>query len=456
VRLTSPPGNRVTALRSSIRLAAAGATALDVWAVLLPALSFLQFQLGGQLIVSELLALAILPWLLRSRERLLVPRWLIGLWGAWLVFQIVTDIVVGSAFADWSRGWAAIVFTLIDVAVIIVLVSTPRRARLFALGLAAGGILGYVLAPLPTAATDPWKWAFAGPLAFILAALMSGAATSRRPLLAVGAFAAFGVINAFLQFRSMSGAALITAAYLLFVVIVTGRRRLRLRTVRTVAAGLACYGIAAVVVFVGLNAVTKAGLFGEAAEAKYEAQAGVVSATSPVDASNPLLVLLGGRSEILASVRAVVDSPLLGHGSWAKDAKYVDMQRQGLTELGILGGNQPTDPNLIPAHSYLMQSWIWAGLAGGIFWLAVALLALWLMGNLFSFRTELAPLIAFSTTLLLWNIAFSPYGNTQRLLAAFSIALCLLALRLGRAPDRGDDPGTARVTRVGPSARAIP
>ena len=136
----------------------------------------------------------------------------------------------------------------------------------------------------------------------------------------------------------------------------------------------------------------------------------------------------GGRG-FFASVRAIIDSPILGHGSWAKDPKYAKLQSQGLNDLGIVGGNQPTDPNLIPAHSYLTQSWIWAGLAGGLYWLAVAALALWLMGNLFAFRTGLAPLIVLSTTLLLWNVAFSPYGNTARFLAAFGIAVSLLALR---------------------------
>ena len=92
-KMSSPVG-RLSAASSTIRHAGAGATALDIWTVALPALSFLQFQLGGQLIASELLALAILPWLLRTRARVLVPTWLIGLLAAWLAFQVVTDIVV--------------------------------------------------------------------------------------------------------------------------------------------------------------------------------------------------------------------------------------------------------------------------------------------------------------------------------------------------------------------------
>ena len=432
---------------------------LDVWAFLLPAVSFLEIKLVGRLIVSELLALALLPWLLRSREHLRMPSWLIGLWTAWLVFQIVTDIVVHSAFMDWTRGWAAIVFTLIDLATLLVLAATPKRARIFAAGLAAGGLLGYVFAPYPAAATDPWKWAFAIPVAFILAATLSGASALRRPWIAIAAFAGIGLINAFAQFRSLSGVAFIASAYLVLAAVAANRRQLQRPTIARSIGGLTLYGAMAIAVFVGLNAAAAANLLGDAARAKYDAQAGVVegpspsSGPSPVGAlpttganagpipasgSNPLGVIAGGRSEILTTPRAILDSPILGHGSWAKDARYVELQREGLVEFGVPNGNEPTDPNLIPTHSYLLGSWVWAGLGGGVFWAAVAALALWLMANLYTVRSALSPLLVFSTTFLLWNIAFSPYGNTQRLFATFSIAVCVLGLRLVRDSQRSN------------------
>jgi hypothetical protein len=435
-----------------------------MWAFILPAISFLEIRLVGRLIVSELLALAIVPWLLRSPDRIRVPRWLFILWGAWLVSQIVTDVVVGSTFVDWARGWAAIVFTLIDLTVILALVSTPKRARIFACGLAVGGILSYVFAPTPNALADPWKWAFAGPIGFALAAVLSGVMGQRRPWLAVTVFAAFGVVNAFLLYRSLSGVALLTAAYLLFAAVVTARKRSRLGASARATAGVAFYGAAALAVYVTLGAAAAGGLFGLAAQEKFDDQSGAVTASSPVpvssapslsssagasppvpisssvSGSNPLGVLIGGRSEILTSPRAILDSPILGHGSWAKDPKYVELQRQGLIEMGVPNGNEPGDPALIPTHSYLLGSWVWAGLAGGVFWLAIAAIALWLVAKLYTSTVALSPLIMFSTTWLLWNIAFSPYGNTQRLYATFAIALCLLGLRLiGQIPAASRD-----------------
>jgi hypothetical protein len=438
---------------ASVRDLRARATTLDVWAFLLPAISFVEVRLVGRLIVSELLALAILPWLLRSPDRLRVPRWLLALWAAWLVSQVLTDVVVGSAFVDWARGWAAIIFTLIDLTVILALVSTPNRGRIFAFGLAVGGILTYVFAPTPNALADPWKWAFAGPIGFALAAALSGVMGERRPWLAVTVFAAFGVLSAFLLYRSLSGVALLTAAYLLFAAVVAGRNQFRLRRPAQAAGGLIFYGAAALAIYLSLGAAAAGGLFGQAAKERFEDQSGAVTASSPlpvpspvastpagtstpvptsstVSGSNPLGVLIGGRSEILTSPRAILDSPILGHGSWAKDPKYVELQRRELIEMGVPNGNEPGDPALIPTHSYLLGSWVWAGLAGGVFWLAIAAIVLWLIAKLYTSTVALSPLIVFATTWLLWNIAFSPYGNTQRLYATFAIALCLLGLRL--------------------------
>ena len=186
------------------------------------------------------------------------------------------------------------------------------------------------------------------------------------------------------------------------------------------AAGLVFLAVAVVGVLQLYDAAASGGLLGSDAQAKY------------VDQSGTFGVLLGGRSEVLASTQAIIDSPILGHGSWAKDFKYVDLLAQRLSSLGYEVGAGPSDVGLIPAHSYLMGSWVWAGFLGGLFWLAILGIAVWLLANLYSFRVELAPLLVFSATLLVWAIAFSPYGFSARITAPYGVALCLLGLRLVR------------------------
>ncbi len=405
-----------------------GVSALDLWAFLVPAVSFIELTIVGRLIISELLMLAMLPWLWNARDRLPLPRWIVVLWAGWLLGQIVTDLVVGSPFEDFARGWAAVIFTITDFAAILVLASTPRRARLLALGLATGGVLGFLFVPNAYAAVDPWKWAFALPVGLALAAGLSGTAGAKLPWLTVAAFAAFGALNLFFGFRSLGGVSLLTAGYLVLGV-VSGRRQVSSEpSMLRAAAGVALLSLTVVGTLQLYDAAASGGLLGSDAQAKYAEQSGTFG------------VLVGGRSEVLASTQAIIDSPILGHGSWAKDFKYVDLLAERRSSLGYEVGAGYSDVGLIPAHSYLMGSWVWAGFLGGLFWLAVAGIAVWLLANLYSFRVDLAPLLVFSTMLLLWNIAFSPYGFSGRIAAAYSIALCLLGLRLLSADRRVPHP----------------
>jgi hypothetical protein len=412
----------------------AGLTALDLWAFVLPAVSFVEITIVGQLIASEILALAMLPWLWGARDRPSLPRWFVVLWAGWLVSQIMTDLVAGSAFADYARGWSAIAFTFTDFAAILVLVSTPRRARLFALGLATGGVLGYVFAPNAFAAGDPWKWAFAIPVGFTAAAWLSGSGGARHRWLTVGAFVAFGALNLFLGFRSLGGVSLLVGGYLILRMVHGRGQAFPHRSMLRAVAGLAFLAVAVAGTLQIYDAAASQGLLGLDAQAKYVSQSGSLG------------VLIGGRSEVLASSQAVIDSPILGHGSWAKDFTYVDLLSDRLDSLGYELGAGASDIGLIPAHSYLMQSWVWAGLLGGLFWLVVLAIAIWLLADPSSLGVDMAPLLVFSTMLLIWNIAFSPYGSTARLLACYGIALCLLGIRLVREGQGADPP--ARPSRA--------
>jgi hypothetical protein len=393
-------------------------SALDLWAFILPAVAFIEITAVGRLILTEILMLVMIPWLWSARDRPRLPRWIVVVWGGWLVGQVLTDLVVGSAFQDLARGWAAIVLTITDFAAILVLAATPRRARFFALGLASGGLLGYVFVPSVYTAGDPWKWAFAFPIGLTLAASLSGRVGARLPLLPVGAFAAFGALNLYFGYRSLGGVSLLAAGYLLLGAVTGQRRPNPARSLTRAAVGLMMLAVTVAGTLQLYDAAASSGLLGYEAQAKYASQSGTLG------------ILIGGRPEALVSTQAIIDSPILGHGSWAKDFAYVDLLQDRQSDLGYQVGYELSDVGLIPTHSYLTGSWVWAGFPGGIFWLAVALLALRLLAELYSVRMELAPLLVFGSMLLLWGIAFSPYGFSARLSAAFGIVLCLLGRRL--------------------------
>jgi hypothetical protein len=374
-----------------------------------------------------------LPWLWAARDRLRLPAWYAWIWTGWLVGQVLTDIAVGSAFVDYARGWAAIGLTLTNVLAFLTLASSPRRALIATMGLSTAGVLAYAIVPNAYAASDPWKWGLALPLGYALAAGFSVPLVARRRLLAVVAFVVFGLLNVFLGFRSLGGVSLLAGLYLLFAYVAerpggSGQMTAARAVVTAMALVLSVAGILYV-----YDAAASRGLLGIDAQAKYEMQSGELG------------VLVGGRPEFLVAAQAVLDSPILGHGSWASDPRYVDFLTDRLGMLGYEIGRDPSDANLIPAHSYLMGSWVWAGLLGGLFWLGVATIAARLLLRPEVTRLELAPLLVYSVMLLLWNIAFSPYGFTGRITAAHAFALCLLGLRMTRKHQTEPTPRAADI-----------
>ena len=446
---TEHPGSSLRRLRISgaaARLLPPEVSGLDVWAFTLPAVSFLEITIIGRLFVTEILLLAMLPWLWRTRDRPPLPRWFVGLWAGWLLSQIVTDVVVGSAFRDFARGWAGIVFTLTNFAGILVLVSTPRRARLFAVGLAMAGFLGFLFVPHPNAALDPWKWGLAVPVGLVVAAGLSGRLGARLPWLTVAAFVALGALSVMLGYRSFGGISLLAAGYLSLSAVVSRQKRAANHSTLRAVLGLVFLAAAGLAVLGVYSAAASQGLLGQTAQAKYANQAGAFGA------------ILGGRPEALVSTQAILDSPVLGHGSWARDPVYAKLLAERQKALGYEVTREYVGTDLIPAHSYLLGAWVWAGFLGAVFWFGVATVALWLLANLYRLRVDVAPLLVFSAMLLLWDIAFSPYGLSARITAPYGLALGLLGLRLLRenrdAPQSPDRAGVSVATAGSQSSQA--
>jgi O-antigen ligase len=163
------------------------------------------------------------------------------------------------------------------------------------------------------------------------------------------------------------------------------------------------------------------GWLGDEARAKYLTQS-----------SGNMGILLGARNEILASAQAIIDSPVIGHGSWAKDPKYADILVSALGQHGYeIQGESESD--LIPSHSYIMGAWVEAGFVGAVFWLWALMLTARVLIATQGANSALAPLIAFVAFSLLWNIPFSHFGAEGRLYTAYDLSLMMFALTLSRS-----------------------
>src|ERR1700733_14875096 len=102
----------------------------EVFCFLLPLVQFVQIQVVGVLLGSDLMMLAALPIaVIRHPDRLRqkpVPV-ILTLGSLWLISQVVTDVVRGSTSGDYLRGWSKVVLTLVSFTVIWTVVCTSRR-----------------------------------------------------------------------------------------------------------------------------------------------------------------------------------------------------------------------------------------------------------------------------------------------------------------------------------------
>jgi hypothetical protein len=160
--------------------------------------------------------------------------------------------------------------------------------------------------------------------------------------------------------------------------------------------------------------VTSAGLISEEARAKNEAEKKGGS-------------LLGGRPEIQVSLQAVKDSPIIGHGSWAQDIRYVEMLFDIEVEQGVYDSSEMGEltRRFIPTHSHLMGAWVWAGIFGATFWIYVLWLTVRATIRVAIQRPTLAPVYAWVVPGMIWQIMFSPFGLNVRMYDAVAILIMI-------------------------------
>jgi hypothetical protein len=399
-------------------------------AVIADALAFLialttpfSVKLVGSLPVSEIVLLPLVPVFLISLKRRLTQPTLKAIFfliGLWLFGQVLTDLYRHTPAVDWMRGDAAILFFAMDIACLTVLLAgSNRRKAIFVTGYAIGTFLTTKLVPSTFSQGQPWKFGYAGGT-ILLVVLGSCYFYSRRQYSAVGiVFAGIIFINLLENYRSPV-LNLLVAMVLVVPIIPERIGRLRLLPRRgsvmriAVLTGMAVGGGLSASALVHL--ATTAGLVSEEARMKNEEQGEGTG------------ILLGGRPEILVSSIAVMDSPVLGHGSWAKEAKYDELMSDLMVEQGkksYLRDTVVESEGLIQAHSHLMGAWVWAGLLGAVFWLYLFWLVIKAIVRVTIILPPMAPLYAYLLVEYAWAILFSPFGSTLRIYESLVIVIII-------------------------------
>lgn len=391
----------------------------------IPLIKHFEIQLVGRLFVSELVLIGLLPVVLLARGNRLfarLPLSIMVLGALWLFAQIVTDLIRETPVADYLRGWSKILFFVAEFATLYLLINGERRLiLLFLAGLAGGEALQVALAGGATLAGGlPWKSGFAHPvtLAVLLVCtqIRSVAMSRTQPALAV---AALGVLHIFLGYRSMGGICILTAAYLLLPFIL-GEATPNWRPLARQAMIFAALLIVAVGTLKGYGYAARAGWLGADARWKYNRQA----------AMGEMMVIVGGRSEMLVSMQAVRDSPIIGHGSWATDKQYARQRAVMLERLGVLPNYREPEVYKIPSHSHLMGAWVEAGIMGAVFWVYVLYLISRPMSQLYNSNDPFRPLLAYVLLQFVWDILFSPFGELRRMTDGMWIVMAIFAIQI--------------------------
>jgi hypothetical protein len=406
-----------------------GIAALDLAVFVLPAVRFVEFNLGGSLYLTDLLLLMLFFGMVACRRearallRRGLPRTFLVLALLWLGAQVVTDIVRHTPPGDFVRGWSKIIFTGTHFSALYVLLHGQlRRIKTYAWGLVAGSALAFLITPGSAGRAYPWKFGFSYPVtvAFFLLASRGKGSGLGPSMLAAGV----GVLNIVFGSRSTGALCLLTAVYLVWRAIGLRRARrspsqLKTRNVIAVAAVLllGCWGAVS-----AYEHAASTGLLGRDAQDLYALQS-----------SGDYGMLIGGRSEILIGLEAAYDSPWLGHGSWAKDPEYVELYRETMELLGYGSGlhEESLEEGNITAHSHILGSMVEAGILGAVFWGWIAFLAIRTALRIYCVRHPLTPLIVFFLFLLLWDIFFSPYAAYYRFVTPFYVIALMTWLQLG-------------------------
>lgn len=396
-------------------------SAADFVALFIPMTQFVRVAGVGEIYGPDIGYLLILPFLLAASGHRLFQgpmKTAIPLILLWLLGAIVTDVFRGTDTEDIARGWSKIIlFGLILASVYLLVAGDMRRIALLLTGQGIGQMLEAFINPNSLAEYDPWKFGVGAGVATTSLLFVSIFFAGNLIQRLIGAFliACVGAASLYIGSRSLFGQLMITSIiFLLNSAFVASK-------IRRISIGQLAAILVVGLVFVNITIsaysfLASSGALGLEAQDKFEAQSAGGN------------LILGGRAESVISIRAFLDSPILGHGSWARDVYYVAMWLDIVEANGVEVLGDPFKETLIPTHSHLMGGLVEAGILAGPIWLWALWIAARALYFLLTMRTPYVPVAAYALIVLLWDIPFSPFGALMRFLTATKLCLAIVII----------------------------
>lgn len=342
-----------------------------------------------------------------------------------LAGYMVSDLVAGTESDQYLRGWSRVLVLLSNTVSLAVLCNrNPWVLVWFCVGSAVGGIVN---GRLEGVSITKWKFGYAEPLTLLAAA---GCVFLPR-MMAAACLGLMGAYSVLMDYRSL-GAVLIGSA--LAVLLRPRAEQASSGKVRLVV--LAVAGVAALQVISALLGASQENFSGR-------------RAVSDVNRFASLRI----------GAQAILDSPLIGHGSWGQGTeKYADLLYAETRDemLAVGADNQLRHGSVFVAHSQVIQAWMEGGLLGVSFFLVYG----WLMLSrgwrvlMKDAAGRFAPLALILLLLNLWNFVMSPFNGLHRLNISMAAA-ALIVLCAGHVIPGQHKAGTIGIAGAGPSRRPV-
>jgi O-antigen ligase len=376
-------------------------------------------NLVGSFPGNELLVLPLLPLLLLYRGNRAFKReyfWFYVLVAGWLLGTIVADIYTGSPMVNRMKGTARVVFFALNFMALASLVgNNTRRVVIFIATIAI--VMFRISLAFREDTNIMWKFGLGNALAVAILFISAQFYARKKYWICVLISIGLAALNLNFGFRSQVVVHLVSAVLLIPLfdksLSKPGGSRSRQATFQVLLlaalAGGAAFSANALIKY-----AAESGFFDESLQLKFEQQA-----------AGDYGVLVGGRPETLVALQAIRDSPILGHGSYPVDRKYLELRQDIQYEHGYSDTDQPEDQEypVIPTHSHLTMAWVESGILGGICWIYLLVLTLRGIFALGYLRPNLMPLYCYLLVGFVWDILYSPFGSVNRLWAAFFILL---------------------------------
>jgi hypothetical protein len=385
-------------------------------------------NLVGALPGNEILLFPLLPLLLLAKGSRAFKReylWFYVLTLAWLLGTIMADLYVGIAPAFRMKGIARVVFFGLDFMVLAILINNKtRRMIIFALSIVA--VMFVFARSFQGDFLTEWKFGISSAVT-ILALLGCSYYYARKNYRnCIIIYLVLVVLNLKFAFRSQMVVDLVAAVLTIPIFDrhgpAAGNRSSNMVKILKPILLLALAGGAAFLASETIKFAAKQGFFDEDVADKFQSQS-----------KGKLGVLFGGRPETLVAIQAIRDSPIIGHGSFAPDQRYLDLKADLLYENGYSDTDVPDDMygNAIPTHSHLTMAWVESGILGGVLWIYILVLVIRAILRITVVRPPFSPLYCYLLVNFVWDILYSPFGSINRLWGAY---LILMSLDLLQSP----------------------